>query len=69
MPIPVACRCGKTFEVPDHFAGKSGRCKTCGQALMIPEEGVELLVAQSLLGTDLDMPSLMAGADSKQTHD
>lgn len=30
------CACGKAFQVPDHFAGKRGRCKACGEVVTIP---------------------------------
>lgn len=37
MPINVACHgCRAAFSVPDHFAGKSGKCKRCGTPLDIP---------------------------------
>ena len=28
--------CGKTFKVPDEFAGRSARCKGCGAKLTVP---------------------------------
>jgi DNA-directed RNA polymerase subunit RPC12/RpoP len=37
MPIEVICSCGKAFSVPDHFAGKAGKCKACGARMIIPE--------------------------------
>jgi hypothetical protein len=36
MPIDVICSCGRRMSVPDHFAGKSGKCKGCGARLTIP---------------------------------
>lgn len=36
MPISVTCLCGKSIEIPDKFAGKTGRCRTCGSALIVP---------------------------------
>lgn len=36
MPITVACQCGKSIEVPDAFAGRTGKCKACGSRLDIP---------------------------------
>ncbi len=36
MPIPVACTCGKRFEVPDQFAGRTGTCTACRQPIQIP---------------------------------
>lgn len=38
MPIHLACHgCGKSFSVPDHFAGRRGKCKHCGTAMDVPE--------------------------------
>lgn len=36
MPITVVCACSKRISVPDHFAGKAGKCKGCGARLEIP---------------------------------
>jgi len=36
MPISVTCACGKTMSVPDQFAGKKGKCNTCGAIMEIP---------------------------------
>ena len=37
MPIHLACHgCGKSFSVPDHFAGRRGKCKHCGAAMSVP---------------------------------
>ncbi|HVT82035.1 MAG TPA: hypothetical protein VHM90_15425 [Phycisphaerae bacterium] len=35
MPISIACTCGKAEEVPDSFAGKHVRCRTCGARIKI----------------------------------
>jgi len=35
--IEFACSsCGRAFAVPDHFAGRRARCKSCGIELAIP---------------------------------
>ena len=35
MSIEITCsRCGKLLRVPDHYAGKRGRCKACGEAFV-----------------------------------
>ncbi|MCS7032687.1 MAG: ubiquitin-conjugating enzyme E2 [Phycisphaerae bacterium] len=35
--ISFACqRCGKSFSVPEAYAGRSARCKSCGSELKIP---------------------------------
>ena len=36
MGILVSCECGKTFKVPEKFAGKKGKCAGCGKILDIP---------------------------------
>ncbi len=36
MPIAFACDCGKTFKVPDDYAGKRTKCPACQQALVVP---------------------------------
>ncbi len=37
MKITVTCAgCGKQYEVDDAYAGKSGKCSTCGQRMTIP---------------------------------
>jgi DNA-directed RNA polymerase subunit RPC12/RpoP len=39
MKIPVTCaRCGKRYEVDATFAGKRGKCATCGERMTIPDE-------------------------------
>lgn len=39
MPIAVQCSCGHRLNVPDHFAGKQGKCPKCQQLLKIPVPG------------------------------
>jgi ubiquitin-protein ligase/DNA-directed RNA polymerase subunit RPC12/RpoP len=35
--IEFSCgQCGKTFRVPEQYAGKSAKCKSCGQAVTVP---------------------------------
>ena len=37
MSITFACgNCGKAFTVDDNFAGKKGKCKQCGQVIVVP---------------------------------
>ena len=36
MPIPVTCKCGKSFAAPDKYAGKSVKCPGCSELLEIP---------------------------------
>lgn len=38
MPLKATCSsCGKTFGVPDRFAGKRFKCKNCGEPVKAPE--------------------------------
>ena len=40
MPISIACpSCSKRFTLPESAAGKTGRCKDCGQVFKIPTLG------------------------------
>ncbi|MBW3598324.1 MAG: hypothetical protein KY475_13760 [Planctomycetes bacterium] len=39
MPIPVSCRCGKSFAANDNLAGKTVKCPGCQQPLAIPAPG------------------------------
>ena len=34
--IPFTCACGKSFSVPDEFAGRTARCKACGNSVTVP---------------------------------
>ena len=36
MPIAIRCNCGKSFSVPDTFAGHRAKCRTCGEVICIP---------------------------------
>jgi hypothetical protein len=39
MKIPVTCaRCGKRYEVDGAYAGKRGKCATCGERMTIPDD-------------------------------
>ena len=68
MPIDVSCSCGKSFSVPDHFAGKSGKCKACGARLVIPEPADNRPAAAFgfLDGEDLGGPVVPAALPWKQ---
>ena len=35
MTIRVGCQCGKRFAAPDHLAGKSVPCPSCGSPILI----------------------------------
>lgn len=36
MSVIVTCNCGKRFRAKDEHAGRSGRCPSCGRAVLIP---------------------------------
>lgn len=37
MPLSVTCgACKKQFSVPDHYAGKTGKCTQCGAPILAP---------------------------------
>jgi hypothetical protein len=37
MSITFTCKCGKSVQVKDEYAGREGECPSCGRAVMIPE--------------------------------
>jgi hypothetical protein len=45
MPIPVSCRCGKSFAANDNLAGKTVKCPACQQPLAIPALGMNSATA------------------------
>ncbi|TET38762.1 MAG: hypothetical protein E3J72_02055 [Planctomycetota bacterium] len=48
MPIPVTCECGKSYSVKEELAGKTVRCKVCGDPLRIPTaDDIKELVKES----------------------
>ena len=61
MPIDVSCSCGKTFSVPDHFAGRRGRCKGCGSPVAVP---IPALIPAAV--DDYDVTVLDDGPDDGQ---
>ncbi len=36
MAIKLQCSCGHAMSVPDHFAGKTGKCPKCQKAIKVP---------------------------------
>ena len=50
--IRVTCKCGKSIEVPDQFAGKTGKCKACGTAVLVPFVSEPEPVFAALAGDD-----------------
>lgn len=48
MPIPVTCPgCGTSMNAPDQYAGRRGKCRNCGSAVMIPAATSTDLVIQA----------------------
>lgn len=43
--IEFACSCGKSYTVKDEMAGKTGKCKECGEPLLVPAKPAENKVA------------------------
>ncbi|MHC4356503.1 MAG: hypothetical protein ACYS0H_27685, partial [Planctomycetota bacterium] len=39
--IEFACSCGKSYTVKDDMAGKTGKCKECGEPLRVPAKAAE----------------------------
>ncbi len=40
MPLTFECpHCGRSMTVPDQYAGKEGRCRSCGQRVVAPTLG------------------------------
>jgi len=64
MKIPVICaRCGKRYEVDRAFAGKTGKCATCGARMTIPDEDQ----AASVGSSEPDAYQLDEGRDNEQS--
>ena len=36
MPIKVTCECGKVTNVPDAYAGRTGKCPACKRPVKVP---------------------------------
>jgi DNA-directed RNA polymerase subunit RPC12/RpoP len=58
MRIQITCaRCGKRYEVDGAFAGKRGKCATCGARVMIPgDDQVVSLLPPEPDAYELDQP-------------
>lgn len=42
MPIEFNCpACSKPLKVPDQFAGRKGKCPSCGNAILVPAVAAE----------------------------
>jgi hypothetical protein len=57
MPISIKCSCGKSEDVPDSFAGKHVRCKTCGARIKIGLPAVTSTVLPESAGSALNYSS------------
>jgi hypothetical protein len=40
MSIKAVCQCGKSFNVPEKFRGKRGKCPSCGEPVLVGGEEV-----------------------------
>jgi S1-C subfamily serine protease len=40
--IKIQCSCGKSFNVPEKYRGKQGRCPQCGTIIVVPKEDEEI---------------------------
>jgi DNA-directed RNA polymerase subunit RPC12/RpoP len=40
-------RCGREFQVEDRYQGRKGRCKDCGQVMMIPRPAFQVIAPAS----------------------
>lgn len=38
MTITITCPCGKSADVPEHYAGRTGRCSSCGAPVLVPPQ-------------------------------
>ena len=54
MSITFQCDCGKKLQVADHYAGKKGRCPSCGATLDIPDESNAEVPSKELRASDFD---------------
>jgi DNA-directed RNA polymerase subunit RPC12/RpoP len=36
MPVPMSCKCGKSFQAKDEQVGKSAHCPHCGVKHFVP---------------------------------
>lgn len=47
MAIKLQCSCGHAMSVPDHFAGKTGKCPKCQKGVKVPMAGGAATVGSS----------------------
>jgi S1-C subfamily serine protease len=40
--IKIQCGCGKSFNIPEKYRGKQGRCPQCGTIIVVPKEDEEI---------------------------
>jgi len=62
MPIQFTCpHCGKTTNVPEEYAGRSGPCAGCGNTITVPRAGSPFGAppAQQNLGDDAAVRMLL----------
>jgi len=47
MPVAVSCRCGRTYQLKDEFAGKIVQCPHCAEKIRAPKLLEEFVQAQA----------------------
>ena len=65
MPIRVRCSCGKRLAFPDGTEGRYGKCKQCGQRVLIQQETQDAL-PELAPGKGADQPASDSYADNPQ---
>jgi S1-C subfamily serine protease len=40
--IKIQCSCGKSFNIPEKYRGKQGRCPQCSTIIVVPKEDEEI---------------------------
>jgi S1-C subfamily serine protease len=40
--IKIQCGCGKSFNIPEKYRGRQGRCPQCGTIILVPKENEEI---------------------------
>jgi uncharacterized integral membrane protein len=66
MAITVRCGCGSEFDVPDGMAGRSGKCRRCGAAVVVPDPAREAVLIEE--PDDVGIPTIDAELDPITVH-
>ena len=57
MSIKVQCGCGKVCSAPDHLAGKTAKCPSCGGQVVVPSEGTNSSPGRQCLTCAAPLPA------------